>query len=217
MSSFSPDGHFLAVCCKTHVAVIDVVQQEIHCDFDFKATIKDVEFSPDGRWLACANMSAGTVHLIDTRDFVEKQEPIKADSRGCGCVAFSPDSRLVAAGGFDKRVKLFDVATGANVAEFDECPSYVVRIDFSPNGKRIVSASADGQVCIWNARTGDRLLNFDFSHGGYPKPEFSADGQSLVIGDHRVTKVLRAADVSTLSHLSVVELSDIACQLTIKH
>ncbi len=211
-SSFSPCGRYLALCSNSDVVIIDVDACQIRRQLSFGGMVKSVDFSDDGRWLACDNWGRGTIHLVDADGFVERREPILADMKACSYVAFSPDSQWVAAGGRERRLKLFDVSTGEVIREFGECPSYIVSIDFSPNGRRVVAASADGQMRVYDTGTGEDLFRFELSHGGYPTTRFSPDGKSLLLADYHAAEVLHADTTNEIARLSVAELKDIACR-----
>jgi WD40 repeat protein len=64
-------------------------------------------------------------------------------------VAFSPDNKLIASGGYDNTVKVWDAATGALVRTFTGHTAAVWAVGFSPDGKELASASSDKTVKIW--------------------------------------------------------------------
>src|SRR5688572_5698931 len=65
-------------------------------------------------------------------------------------VAFSPDDRVLASGGADDRVILWDVETGTVVRFSSENKEQVESIAFSPDGKTLASASVHGIVKLWD-------------------------------------------------------------------
>jgi Tol biopolymer transport system component/ribosomal protein L37E len=104
-------------------------------------------------------------------------------------VAFSPDSRLLASGSWDKTVKLWDVATGLELRNLTPQPGGIEAIAFSPDGRWLASEGSDKSVDLWNASTGKmaRVLtsprapnpldqNWDYSLA------FSPDGRWLAWG-----------------------------------
>lgn len=69
------------------------------------------------------------------------------------CLCASADSGLVAAGGVDSVVRLYDAATLALLAECVGHSDHVLSLRFSPDGRQLVSAGADGCVLVWNVYT----------------------------------------------------------------
>jgi WD40 repeat protein len=76
---------------------------------------------------------------------------LKAHTRPCQGLAFSPDGRrLATAGGTDETVKLWDARTGEEILTVGRHPGVVTSVAFSPDGHKLVSTSwAD--VRVWDA------------------------------------------------------------------
>ncbi|WP_425264101.1 WD40 repeat domain-containing protein, partial [Streptomyces silaceus] len=68
-------------------------------------------------------------------------------------VAFSPDGRLLAAAAGDKKVRLWDVRTGALLCVLDEHAGSVNQVVFSPDGHTLASAGDDRMIRLWNIRS----------------------------------------------------------------
>jgi WD40 repeat protein len=64
-------------------------------------------------------------------------------------LAFSPDGKVLAAGGV-WTVGLWDVGSGKALAQFEGHRGRVKSLAFSPDGKRLASASEDSTVLIWD-------------------------------------------------------------------
>jgi WD40 repeat protein/serine/threonine protein kinase len=64
--------------------------------------------------------------------------------------AVSPDGGLIATCGKDKTVRLWDAATGGQVALFDKHTNEVNHVSFSSDGRWLSSASDDGAVRIYD-------------------------------------------------------------------
>jgi WD40 repeat protein len=65
-------------------------------------------------------------------------------------VAFSPDGKALASAGHDETVKVWEVATGKNLATLRRHTRAVPRVAFSPDGKTLASTSADHTIKLWD-------------------------------------------------------------------
>jgi len=83
------------------------------------------------------------------------------------CIAISPDGRLVASGGVDGRVQMFDAGTGDRIgAPWEAHARAVTAIGFTPNGSLVASGGADGTLRVWDAQTGRALTLMLAGHTG---------------------------------------------------
>src|SRR5262245_58261623 len=68
-------------------------------------------------------------------------------------LACSPDGRTLAAGGYDKTVRLWDVATGRERRRFAGHAQYPTQVGFSADGRTVFAAHARG-VQWWEVISG---------------------------------------------------------------
>jgi WD40 repeat protein len=67
-------------------------------------------------------------------------------------VAISPDGRSVVAGGYDKKIYLWDRASGQLRQTFHGHTNSVYALVFHPDGKLLASGSGDGTMRLWLVR-----------------------------------------------------------------
>ena len=78
-------------------------------------------------------------------------------TRAVQAVAFSPDGKTPASGGFfNEGIKLWDVATGKNTATLKGHTNHVYSVAFSPDGKTLASGSADRSIKLWDVAPGKK-------------------------------------------------------------
>ena len=152
--------------------------------------VLDVQWSPDERR---ALIATGTPGLSGRAlEFaIGETQPLR-EFAGHGDIlyaaAWSPDGRIVATAGYDRRIILHDAATGTKLREMTSHNGAIFDLDFNSDGTLIASASADATIKIWNVATGER-----FDTLGQPQSEqyaiaFSPDDRFIygAGGDSRI-------------------------------
>lgn len=97
-------------------------------------------------------------------------------------VDFSPDSRIVASGGRDNSLRLWNAATGENLFTINGHENWVTSVAFNADGTLLASGSRDNSVRLWNARTGQMVGVLGHHRGDVTALAFTPDGSILASG-----------------------------------
>jgi WD40 repeat protein len=125
------------------VAILEQEQGNVFC----------VDFSPDGT-LVAAGSSYGELRLLDAATLTLQAVWEGTHETDVRSVAFSPDGTTLATVGYDQAVKLWDVASGAELASAPGHTRQVSNLALSPDGRLILAGSYDGTLRVWDI-TGD--------------------------------------------------------------
>ena len=104
---------------------------------------------------------------------------------GAESLAFSPDGRTLASGGFEE-LFLWDTATGIRKATLVGQTSSVENVVFSPDGRTLTSSGVmlDDGPRLWDAISGVHLKTLISDPIGVDSMVFSPDGRTLAAGGY---------------------------------
>ena len=97
-------------------------------------------------------------------------------------LVFSHDSTLLASGGTDNTVRLWDLTNEGKSVALKKHSGWTNALAFSPDRKLLASGSTDKTVQLWDTATGEPLTTFTGHINGITALAFSPDGTTLVSG-----------------------------------
>jgi WD40 repeat protein len=141
------------------------------------AIIKRASTDSDGRW-AVTGSDDKTARVWSLADgALSRTIRLPAGPGNVGevyAVAISPDSALIAAGGWTRtitaregeQIYLFDRASGSLVKRIDGLPEVVLHLVFSPDGRRLAATLGSGGIRLYDRDQGWGEAARDEDYGG---------------------------------------------------
>ncbi len=182
-------------------------------------------FSPDGRLLATTTFRSSTVKLWETASGRELRNLSSGTQSGMSMspfIAFSRDSRLIAAAAGDNSVKIWDVLSGRELqtlagtqGSVTTALSGVSFIAFTPDGRVVTVSDA---IRVWDSTSGQELrsinmemnLNTSAFMGGGGGAAITPDGSQLafLVSDGGERHEVKFWDLATGRETRAVNLPD---------
>lgn len=165
--SFSPDGKELTAGGYHEVTIWNpasgiLLRRIQHLPQRIQAAV----YSSDGTVLLVAGGTPGDYGELALADPSGKQPPKVLDTFDdiVLSAAFSADGRLIAAGGSDQSVRLYDRETGKRIWSTRLHSDWVTAVSFSADGRFLASASRDMNVKVYDVASGALFTSYTGHH-----------------------------------------------------
>jgi len=129
----------------------------------------------------------------DTKAAPEPSRPVVLRSgrtlmlhtKGVRSLAVSPDGALLASGGLDRKIYLWDTTTWRARGPLEGHTGEVSSLAFSPNGTRLASVTSAPDAClirVWDVAAGRQVESLGMGQQGMWDVAYSSDGRALACG-----------------------------------
>jgi len=200
--AYRSDGKLVATGGYSEVLLFDTASGDLAGKLTGQTGhVNALSFSHDGTYLAVASgepAKSGEVRLYavppNGLPGPQPEKTLDGHKDVLYGMAFSPDGKVLATCGYDRLIKLWDVATAKEIMALKDHSDTVYSLAFSPDGKMLASGAADRAVKIWEVATGKRLHTLSDSTDWIYALAWSPDGKHVAGGG--VDKSIRIWAVS---------------------
>ena len=212
--AWSPDSQYLAMAGDQRTRILDFQAWEQVKMLDGTIAV----FSPDGKLLALGGSTPLSIYDVESWGLIQSMTAWNSET-----LAWSPDSRFLASGSADARVRIFDVQNGAMVHLIEVNAGTVNSMDWSSDGNYLLLGNGDGSVQIWEIpgesasseqdsgiQYGQTLFDVDFEDQDTSAWDFTpTTGIWGITEDSVGNHVLRAiSDTQVTNSTAVINRSD---------
>jgi WD40 repeat protein len=168
-------------------------------ELELRFARRGLALSKDGKYFLTGHEHDKLVHLgeVATGKVVRAFESHTAP--GVHGVAFSPDETLIASGGSDGTLRIWDLTTGQELRQCEGITDRVRCLAFSPDGKTIAAGhfgpNSTFPVRLWDTATGKEVRSLTGHTKDVTAVKFLPDGDKLVSSS--LDGTLRLWDVAT--------------------
>jgi WD40 repeat protein/DNA-binding SARP family transcriptional activator len=164
--------------------------------------INDLDVDPE-RSILLAMQAVTTTYAVDGTTTKEAAEALHRavlnsrlrlalypDTDNIGGLAFRPDGKQFATGGYNGQIKIWELPSGKELFSLPGHEGSIYSVAFSPDGSELASASGDGTSKVWDLDTQqliydlhghtDEVVFVSFNHDGKRIVTASVDGTASV-------------------------------------
>lgn len=176
--TFSPDGALLAVLDNNNLTLWDLITgRGLFAVSRRNAT--NVFFSSDKSELYTVDPNGGVI--IYNAENGTPINDLRAHTAYSGVVRFYGDGDLLAIGGTDSTVKVWDMVERTSIVTLQTSAGIVTALDFSPDGTQLAVGGTNATIENWEWRGRNLLNTFPANADGIDRIAFSPDGTRMAV------------------------------------
>lgn len=178
----SPEADLLAVGAGGRIRYFDTKTHQFLGALEFpEGEVERLTFSADGTWLGVAGGrpgKSGTVLMYEV-ETGQRLGPFDRQYDTVRAVAVSPDGFMVAVGGSNSKVRVFDVFDRSKLYEITAHNDWIQAVEFSRDGLWLATADRAGGLFVWESDTGREVYRLPGHPGGITALAFRPDSLTL--------------------------------------
>lgn len=171
-------------------------------------TVNVVRFLPGDAQAVSVGRDGGVIvwDLTRAQELTRYLNPQRAAASPQFALDISADGRLIAAGGDDQVITVWDRETNRVIQTLRGHERSVRALAFSPDGRRVVSGTTNGDLILWDVETGAQIRSFNGHNRTIQDIDFSPDGAAFVSASGDGT--IRVWDAETGFEIRIYEMED---------
>lgn len=172
--------------------------------------LRCISFNPAGSRLITARRSYAENDLTPARvwDAETGQMILELENARPRSVAYSPDGRWIATGGYENIAKLYVAETGALVRTFSGNDGLIHAIIFSPDGTRVVTGGGDTTIRIWDVATAAPVGTIRGHGASINFISFAPDGRRIASSDS--AGMIHVWDTAAIEQITTVQTNGLS-------
>jgi len=154
----TPGNRFLIAAEEKQVFVWDVASGNIKHTITSAADIRDLEITPDGKWLFIIDDNAQfkQFDIVSGKLISTLQLEL-----GAKCLRTSNNGKTIAIGNYLRKISLYDVSLKKVTRSFAAHSNYITALAFNEDGNLLASGGADKSLKIWETRNGSSIAEIN--------------------------------------------------------